>query len=282
MTLLGKFFTAVIFLLSAVFLFAALAVNASHRNWRQYVLEGVNGELGLKTQIENLTRNRNQLEDEKRAIQTSLDREQASRRTALASLQTQLDQLQGELIQSQSRVQQLTAQSTNLIQLDASRTQQLDQLIKENVDLRESVRKEQQNRDQLFTQTLKLTDEANQLRGFKQQLEERNRQLLAQVTRYEEVVTSKGIDINEPLDGAPPQRNGKVLVVNRPNQLVLVSIGYDEGLRQGHLLEVTRAGKYVGKLRVSKTEPDRSVAEILEDFSELTLQEGDRVDTTFE
>jgi hypothetical protein len=62
----------------------------------------------------------------------------------------------------------------------------------------------------------------------------------------------------------------------------LVSIGYDEGLRQGHLLEVTRAGKYVGKLRVSKTEPDRSVAEILEDFSELTLQEGDRVDTTFE
>jgi uncharacterized protein YlxW (UPF0749 family) len=282
MTLLGKFFTAVIFLLSAIFLFAALAVNASHRNWRQYVLEGVNGELGLKTQIENLTRNRTQLESEKQAIQTSLDREQASRRTALASLQTQLDQLQGELIQSQSRVQQLTAQSTNLIQLDASRTQQLDQLIKENVDLRESVRKEQQNRDTLFTQTLKLTDEANQLRGLKQQLEERNKQMLAQVTRYEEVVTSKGIDVNDPLDGAPPQRNGKVLVINRPNQLALISIGYDEGLRQGHLLEVTRAGKYVGKLRVSKTEPDRSVAEILEDFSELTLQEGDRVDTTFE
>jgi uncharacterized protein YlxW (UPF0749 family) len=282
MTLLGKFFTAVIFLLSAIFLFAALAVNASHRNWRQYVLEGVNGEAGLKTQIENLTRNRTQLENEKQAIQTSLDREQASRRTALASLQTQLDQLQGELIQSQSRVQQLTAQSTNLIQLDASRTQQLDQLIKENVDLRDSVRKEQQNRDTLFTQTLKLTDEANQLRGLKQQLEERNKQMLSQVTRYEEVVTSKGIDVNDPLDGAPPQRNGKVLVINRPNQLALISIGYDEGLRQGHLLEVTRAGKYVGKLRVSKTEPDRSVAEILEDFSELTLQEGDRVDTTFE
>ena len=95
-------------------------------------------------------------------------------------------------------------------------------------------------------------------------------------------MAAKGIDINEPLDGAPPERNGNILQIDRPSQLVLVSIGYDEGLRQGHFLEVTRRGRYVGKLKVRNTQPDRSVAEILEDYSEGILQEGDRVDTTLD
>ena len=64
--------------------------------------------------------------------------------------------------------------------------------------------------------------------------------------------------------------------------LVLVSIGYDEGLRKGHFLDVTRGGRYVGKLKVRNTEPDRAVAEILENYSEGIFQEGDRVDTSIE
>jgi len=88
--------------------------------------------------------------------------------------------------------------------------------------------------------------------------------------------------MNDPLDGAPPDRNGNVLVVNRPRKLVEVSIGYDDGLRQGHYLEVTRSGRYVTRLRVRDTEPDRAVAEILQDYSEGTVQEGDRVDTSIE
>ena len=122
----------------------------------------------------------------------------------------------------------------------------------------------------------------NKLRGFKQQLEDRNSELLAQATRFKEVLDAKGIDVNEPLDGAPPDRNGNILQIDRPRQLVLVSIGYDEGLRKGHFLDVTRGGRYVGKLKVRNTEPDRAVAEILENYSEGILQEGDRVDTSIE
>jgi chromosome segregation ATPase len=200
----------------------------------------------------------------------------------LAALQTQLDQLKTDLQSSEAAVQQLTAQLTVLSQTDLSRAQELERLTAENVRLRTAVRTEQQDRDMLFTQTLELTDQMNKLRGFKQQLEERNQQLMAQVTRFEEVVTAKGIDINAPLDGAPPERNGNILEIDRPSQLVLVSIGHDEGLRQGHFLEVTRRGRYVGKLKVRNTEADRAVAEILEDYSEGILQEGDRVDTTLD
>jgi hypothetical protein len=38
----------------------------------------------------------------------------------------------------------------------------------------------------------------------------------------------------------------------------------------------------MGRLKVRNTEPDRAVAEILTDYSEGILQEGDRVDTTIE
>jgi hypothetical protein len=260
----------------------ALAVNASHRNWRDVVLTGLNGQPGLKEQIESFSRQNKQLQDSRQRTLAALDREQAARRTALAALQTQLDQLRSDLQQSETAVQALRAQLTELAQLDKSRAEELSRLTQENSDLRLAVRTEQQARDTLFTETLELTDQMNRLRGMRLQLEERNQQLMAQVTRFEEVVTAKGIDINQPLDGAPPERNGNILQIDRPSQLVLVSIGYDEGLRQGHFLEVTRSGRYVGKLKVRNTEPDRAVAEILEDYSEGILQEGDRVDTTLE
>ncbi len=282
MTLLGKSFTALILILSAVFMVLALAVNASHRNWRDVVLTGVNGQPGLKSRIESTTRINEQLRDSQARTQSQLDREQAARRTALAALQTQLDQLKSDLQQSEASVQKLTAQVQVLTQTDLTRAEELESLTAANEVLRTAIRTEQQDRDQLFTQTLELTDQMNKLRGFKQQLEERNTQLLAQVTRFEEVVTSKGIDVNAPLDGAPPERNGKILQVDRPRRLTLVSIGYDEGLREGHFLEVTRSGRYIGKLKIRRTEPDRAVAEILEDYSEGVMQENDRVDTTLD
>jgi hypothetical protein len=282
MTLLGKSFSVVILILSAVFMVLALAVNASHRNWRDVVLTGVGGRPGLKAQIESVSRENEQLRDSKDRIQASLNREQAARRTALAALQTQLDQLKNDLQQSEASVQQLTAQLTVLSQTDLSRAQELERLTAENATLRTQIRTEQQDRDALFTQTLELTDQMNKLRGFKQQLEDRNEQLMAQATRFKEVLAAKGIDVNAPLDGAPPERNGNILQIDRPSQLVLISIGYDEGLRKGHFLEVTRNGRYMGKLKVRNTEPDRAVAEILEDYSEGILQEGDRVDTTIE
>lgn len=279
MTLLGKWFLAFTCFLSIVFMILALVANASHRNWREVVLDP---NTGLKKRVETVEQTNLQLRDARERTQLALDREQASRRTALAALQTQLDQIEQLLQTSEARVQQLYAQNTELVQIDRSRADELERLTEETRKLREQIRKEQEDRDTLFAETLTLTDQMNRLRGTVEQQEVRNTQLMAQVTRYKEVVDAKGIDINEPLDGAPPDRNGTVLVLDRPRKLVEVSIGYDDGLRDGHLLDVTRQGRYVGKLMVRRTEPDRAVAEILQDYSEGIIQEGDRVDTAIE
>ena len=282
MTLLGKCLTALILILSVMFAALALVATASHKNWRDVVLTGVNGQPGLKDQIEAISRDNQQLRDQRDRTKNALAREQVARKTALAALQTQLDRLQEELGRSGAEVEGLRTQVTELTTSDLNKTKQLETLTGENARLRTSVRDEQAARDTLFTTTLELTDQMNVLRGFKQRLEQRNKQLMAQATRFEEVIAARGIDINEPLDGAPPERNGNILQIERPSHLVLISIGSDEGLRAGHFLEVTRQGRYVGKLKVRNTEPDRSVAEILKDYSEGILQEGDRVDTTLD
>ena len=278
MTLLGKSFSFAIFILSIVFMALALAVNASHRNWRDVVL----GDEGYKSKIETFTKQNEQLVDQKERIQANLVREQAARQTALSALQTQQKQLSDQLTDALASNQQLEAKNTELSQLDLSRAQQLESLTAANKVLREQIRTEQTDRDKLFTQTLELTDDMNELRGVRQELEVRNAALLKQLTRYKEVVDAKGVDISEPLHGAPPKRNGNILVIDRPRLLVEVSIGHDDGIRSGHLLEVTRSGRYVGKLKVVSVEPNRAVAEIQRDYSEGILKEGDRVDTTIE
>jgi len=278
MNLWGKSLAMAVLLLAGVFVVMALLVNASHRNWRDVVL----AEDGMLAQKESILETQNELRGARALVQAAWDREQAAGRTAIAEAQTQIDQLQSQLRESSATVQDLQAKNDELTVLDRSRAEELDEVTTEAKRLREQVRAEQQERDRLFAETLKLTNQKNLLNGIRQNQDDENTQLVSQISRYKEVVDAAGLNINDPLDGAPPPREGEILVVSGNRNLVAVSIGYDDGLRDGHLLEVTRDGRYVTKLRVRRTEPNRSVAEVLRNYSEGSVMEGDRVDTTYE
>ncbi|MCA9138039.1 MAG: hypothetical protein KDB00_14805 [Planctomycetales bacterium] len=278
MTLLGKSFTVIIFLLSLAFMVLALAVNASHRNWRDVVL----GPSGFKETIEAYENQNSQLQEARDKALADLSREQVARRTALAALQTQLDQLQDELSLRIQSASTLEGELSNLSQLDKIRAEELQILTDTATKLRQQVVKEQQDRDALFAQTLVLQDTLNESRGVRLELETRNANLQKELTRFREVADHMGIDPKAPLDGAPPERNGNVLVINRIKGLAEVSIGMDDGIREGHELEVTRDARYIGRLKVLKTTPNRAVAEIMKDYSQGFILEGDRVDTSIE
>lgn len=278
MTFLGKCFTFLIFIFSAVFMALALAANASHRNWRDEIVKPG----GLKEQVEQYARKNKELEDAKVRVERALAAEQVARRTALAALQTELDEKVSLLETAEGAMSSLLAQKDTLTRKDLQITEELTRLTADNAKLRQQIKEEMEDRDQLFARTLELIDRMNGLRGLLEDQKERNQMLVAQVTRFTEVTAAHGININDALDGAPPERNGMVLVVDRSSKLVELSIGYDEGLRKGHLLEVTRGKQYLGRLEVRRTEPDRAVAAILPDYSLGTIREGDRVDTTIE
>lgn len=278
MTFLGKCFTFMIFILSAMFMALALAANASHRNWRDEIVK----EGGLKDQVEEFATKNRELEDARVRVERALAAEQVARRTALAALETDLAQKSDLLAKAEQALTSERATNESLARKDAQITDELTRLTADNAKLRQQIVTEQDDRDRLFARVLELTDKMNGIRGLLEVQKERNQTLVAQVTRFTEVMQARGINVNDALDGAPPARNGTVLVVDRGKKLVELSIGYDEGLRVGHMLEVTRGSQYLGRAKVRRTSPDRAVAEIMPDFTLGTIQKGDRVDTTIE
>jgi cell shape-determining protein MreC len=70
---------------------------------------------------------------------------------------------------------------------------------------------------------------------------------------------------------------GKVLVVDPKYDFVVLNVGGNQGVVENGRLLVNRDGKLVAKLRVTKVEPNRSIANIVPDWKQSEVMEGDQV-----
>jgi uncharacterized protein YoxC len=277
MNLLGKIFVVLIAVMSLVFMTLALAVYSTHKNWKD-VVEGPNG---LQAQL--------------RLAQTEHDR--------LKTEYNRLDsQLKGEVETAQQQVRKLEAERVALVDRNAAVQTELDQLKAERRDataavaatqannqrlaqevtgLREDIRTNEQARDKAFATTLQATEDLHQTVGQLHTSVERNRQLTDQVSGMTHVMRAEGIDPNTPPDAVVPTVDGLVSQVRQAagSQLVEVTIGSDDGLKQGNTVEVFRGARYLGRLEIIKTSPDRAVGRVDRRFQQGQIQEGDRVAT---
>jgi myosin heavy subunit len=75
----------------------------------------------------------------------------------------------------------------------------------------------------------------------------------------------------------PASLKGKVIAVDPKYEFVVLDIGADDGvLARGEML-VNRSGKLVAKVRILTAEPHRSVANVLGDWKQGEIMEGDIV-----
>ena len=75
----------------------------------------------------------------------------------------------------------------------------------------------------------------------------------------------------------PPALKGKVIAVDPKYEFVVLDIGLDDGvLARGEML-VNRSGKLVAKVRILTAEPHRCVANVLSDWKQGEIMEGDIV-----
>lgn len=77
----------------------------------------------------------------------------------------------------------------------------------------------------------------------------------------------------------PPMQpvKGKVLAVDSKWDFVIIDIGANQGaLERGELL-ISRDGKLVAKVRIARVEPDRSIANVLPEWKQTDINEGDLV-----
>lgn len=74
-----------------------------------------------------------------------------------------------------------------------------------------------------------------------------------------------------------PGTTGRILVVDPKWDFVVLNIGEKEELKPNGVLMVSREGKLIGKIKVSRVQQDRSIANILPGWKLQELMEGDTV-----
>ena len=61
--------------------------------------------------------------------------------------------------------------------------------------------------------------------------------------------------------------------------LIEISLGADDGLKEGHTLDVYRGNTYLGRVVIRRTAPDRSVGQIMKELQRGQIRKGDHVTT---
>lgn len=269
MTLLGKVFTGLIFLLSVIFFSLAVAVNASHINQKT---------LATKYQADAQTAQRKNTELTS-LLETTKDElaiEQLARRSALGALQTQLGDMKDDLQKKEKQLQDAQASLTQFTSTEKQTQTELKARTDDNELLRKQMVDAREDRNQLFQRLVGTTDQFVKLQGTNQSLLARASDLSNDLSMAKEKLEK--IDIRPETLLTAPAVNGLVTAVSTTG-LVEVSLGRDDGLREGFTLEAHRGGQYLGRLKVKTVRDNKSVAEIMTGFQKGYIRAGDRVDS---
>lgn len=281
MTLLGKVFTVLIFIMSILFMGFSVVVFATHRNWKMLVDNPTATEaypLGLKQQLQAQVETNKGLRAERDGLRNQLAVEKAARRSALAALETKLADAQQRLAQKESELAGLQAAQTEATAAINLAETRLKDLVVDIQKLRDEIRQVQAQRDEFYQRVVDLTDKLYAAAGVERNLKERETQLIAEISKYKRVTDVMGINPNLPVESIAPPLDGIVTAVSDKN-LIEVSLGSDDGLRVGHRVEVFRDNNYLGSALVLKTDPDRAVAQVDEKSQRGLIKVRDRVAT---
>jgi chromosome segregation ATPase len=274
MNWLGKVFVVLILIMSVIFMALSMAVYATHKNWK-VVADG----LQQKLQTAQAENEKLKTDHNRRVEELSAEIEAAEQQ--VRKLETERVSLADRNVQIQTDLDNLRQQEREQIASVAA-TQDLNKrLTAEVTGLRQQIRTEQQARDAAVAATLDATENLHQVKGEYETARRRSEQLMKQVSGMTEVMHAEGIDPATEPGSVVPTVNGVVSQVQREGgaTLVEVTIGADDGLKPGNTLEVSRGAKYLGRLEILRTSPDKSVGRVDRRFQQGSIQEGDRVDT---
>lgn len=281
MTLLGKVFTVLIFVMSILFMGFAVAVFATHKNWKMLVTNETKTpdgkyDIGLVQKYKQLTTVNQSLKDEADGLTRQLNQERAARRSAIGVLETKLKEAQDRLTAKEGELR--TLQTTEGESAAALKTAQLtvEGLRAEVGQLRADIKTAQTDRDRQFEKVVELTDSWHATKGLARNLSERQRQLIEEIRVMKQTLQNAPVGLI-PAAGEAPDLNGLVMRVEK--QFIVVSLGSDDGLRVGHRLHISRPNVYLGYAVVVKTEPDKLVAQIDEKSQKGKIEVNDIVTT---
>jgi chromosome segregation ATPase len=205
--------------------------------------------------------------------------EQAARRQALSTLQAKLALLDADLNNNAKDLSERTSALTAQTQAAKVAEDSLAAITAEVNKLRNEIRLAQQERDETYLKTVALTDKLNQAEALRERLDEQNSQLQDQYAELNRVAQAMGFDARTLVSQIPPKLDGKVTAVNEAQGLVEISLGSDDGLKRGHVLQVISGNTYLGQIKLREVGPDKSVGDVDKKMQRGRIQKGDNVTT---
>ena len=222
--------------------------------------------------IENLTSTLAQTEAN---LQTSQQNERQARNDAQA-LRGQLEESQRTLTQTTNelnialtraaeqqkradsnatQLREVTAQR-NEAQQELSRWQVFGMSIDQIRDSLATLRRVQQERDVFATENEAMSRKVASLQN--------------QLDRF--LGTDRPVQL-------PPGTKGNVVAVDPKYDFVILDIGENQGVLERAQMLVNRDGKLIGKVQITQVEPNRSIANVLQDWKQegTEIMEGDQV-----
>ncbi|HLA84826.1 MAG TPA: hypothetical protein VJL29_08530 [Thermoguttaceae bacterium] len=287
MNFVGKILTVLICVMSLVFMTMAIMLYATHTNWYNVVMlpQPTGGQpKGLKYQLQDLQQEKKNLGDKFEAAKKELETERITKDDKLAKLENTLGELNLQRTKLETQINDLKLKTAEAVTAMKETQDTLAALRAEVESLREKIRTAQRERDEAFEEAVQLADQVHQREIEKKRLESKNADLAVDNTRMRALLQAYDHDPNEDPSGVLLRVSGQVLAVVGGDS-VEISIGSDDGLKKGHQLEVFRAhggqNRYMGRVEIVETSPDKAVAKILPEYRKGAIQEGDSVVSKF-
>lgn len=268
----GQILTFLILFMSIGFLILAILVGGTHQNWKKIAQENRD----KVTEAQNIL---NTYKSKSEEIRKELKAERVARQLQLAQLESQLNaaqksadekekQLRDQLEISQKALDGINQAEKRLKEKDVT----VEQLQQKNKQLIDDIAAQRQS-------VVNLTNQVYKLQGDLEQLNIMRMDLAQELAQREKVMDANGLSKSDLTDHIAPEVEG--VVTRTQNSWIAVSLGSDDGIREGHAFEIYRGDRYIGKAEVTRVEPDRAAAKLIPEFLRAPVAEGDHVTTKF-
>jgi predicted RNase H-like nuclease (RuvC/YqgF family) len=204
------------------------------------------------------------------SMQVALDGVSVSALNRYEELQNTKNDLATKIAELDKTVKELATTKTELTASQAKVTELTDTLAQKEAEVAQA----KSQIDQLQQDKTALQTQIDDLNNQLVKAEEEMRDLQDQVTTLNKIVDETTQSGPKAL---PIGLTGKISVVNADWNFVVLDIGSDSGLVRDAQMLVHRADKLIGKVRITNVQKNMAIAEIMMDWEQSPIREGDYV-----
>lgn len=259
------------------------AVFTAQKNWREEEKKKATALAAANTKIKDM--------------QAESDKQLADLNAKVAQLDSDVVKFKGQNVALDTEVKTLTSDNKQLRKEVDQQRDQAQLTTTEAVERKKEADRQREkygdiyaSRDVFINQLSETEDKRFALDVQMQEMAEKYDQLLTENKAMKSFLNSKNLPSDYKLMVAlttpPPPLEGRIIDVLKPDrnskrEYIEISLGRDAGLEVGHKLTVYRGAKYLGTIRLTLVETDKSVGYVDSRAKNANFQVDDEVTTKF-